>query len=583
MTRFFTLLASTAIASWTVLGHAQASMHGSAPQCPNNGFLSIDGCSGAPAYNNSSLSFLDRAFFSDGSAFQTPGMTTAGVSSITWNVAGVNYPVGVSPGVYCNGGTKPCSTGNYANLIDASAYAWATRAATDGVCNGGAVVTNPGDGTFQVNCKISDGSGSSTAVANLQGFDFSPGGVCITLKITETGTATGVGTVVFKNNHYTQPASGHACYTNRYDASGTLTTQQFYLAPNITAAHPWNFDVENNWLDQNVVNVHSDGTSGIIAMVSTGGDTVKYNFFGVMPSRAVNATFCTYLDFDYNVTPSAGYWPNDSHGEFDLSQVEYDGTHSVYCNGLGNTTLVDHISYIGNVMVTPYNAGGTSGMNFQAPHLLNISAGPGITVGPPALGGLALDVELNTGVVNYVAPSEHFFMSYLDSGSITLNTGGVVGNYDNGDVVTVQATGCSPYPTVKLYCTGGGSCASAALKPDEWTGGNCGATAPSAGPWNTTGGNGSGLTVSINNYAQFASGNGVMALKTTSGTGQLEFTSAAIANNALDPFGSEPIGQPIVISPYAGTTICAGSLTTTGNFNLETGASIAFPSGITGC
>lgn len=102
-------------------------------QCPFSALAGMDGCATAPAYFNSTLSYYDPTGFSDGSIFQY-GQLQARPSQVNWNVAGINYPVGVKPAKYCNGTyvspgvpTAPCSTTPGAtNLIDAYLYNWAT-------------------------------------------------------------------------------------------------------------------------------------------------------------------------------------------------------------------------------------------------------------------------------------------------------------------------------------------------------------------------------------------------------------------------------------------------------------------------
>src|ERR1700730_10945589 len=88
---------------------AFAAAHGSgsvAVSCPQAGSPLAgvdDGCSGASPFINSVLSYPNAAFFTDpvNGGFQSAQHALSRPTQAVWNVAGIDYAVGVKPGSYC--------------------------------------------------------------------------------------------------------------------------------------------------------------------------------------------------------------------------------------------------------------------------------------------------------------------------------------------------------------------------------------------------------------------------------------------------------------------------------------------------
>ena len=549
-----------------------------AVNCPNTAFLALDGCKAAPAYNDAApaISYQDRSVFSDGVVFQTPGMQQLGVAMVTWNVPGRDFAVGVSPGRYCDGPyesigkpAKPCSTTpkTGGSLIDAARYDWPADPAH--FC-AGATSTSYEDGTKSVICRIADGG------LNIQGFDFTPNGICVTFGVLEAPGTTGYGTIDFKNNRFVQPSAGHACYGKRYDPLGVLTTTPIYMHPN--ARHAWNFEIENNWLDPRTSTTHSGQGMGMIDVGSAGSAIFRYNYLGDMASRSVNAAVCGSFNFSFNFVPSMGQWPNDAHGEIFLARIEAGVNSSMnYCSVDENGVVqISGFNVVNNFAVGRY---GISGATFNSPLLINLSGQgfPPITIGETT-------VELNTVVANYVRPHHAYVLSYLSAGALKLDFAGSTGEYATGDILAIE-NGCDVRPTVRLYdVSGSGSETNA--HAEAWTGGDC-AVAPSSKIAYVTscqscGHSPEGLKVqTIGGYANSMSGNGLIALGQSKAAGAETHLNLTIANNALDALGAAG-GRAIVVN-NGGSTLCAASMNTAGNFNLETGATILFPGGVSPC
>jgi hypothetical protein len=365
---------------------------------------------------------------------------------VNWNVAGLDYPVGVAPGPgrpiadgavviarpYCNGRfvalgnpTKPCSTdihGHLTPLIDPSRYDWAKDGSAGFAGVGCAPGANYGQNKpYEVFCV------AGVAAMNVQGFDWTPaessdGGqtyhsTCVGLRVNDAGAIT----------------SGSVDFTdNRIDWSGDLSCQTLatsilgpiLLGVNIT--HAWTVHVWRNYIEQNAQAAYNTSGApmwiGIGAPIFVGGAeggvsrvaiSVKYNYFGNLESRGVTFSMaCGGFEFSYNVTNNIGDHSGGAHGEIFYAGPQHgivDGrvVQFVHCPNFQQASELPITSWAGstwgempfvklinNAAWTDTSVRGNTNsfyvgnFDWAAPDLLNIHSG---------------HYSLNTMVANYAA------------------------------------------------------------------------------------------------------------------------------------------------------------------------------------
>ena len=344
-----------------------AALHGSAlGTCPYSAYASIDGCSGASAYLDANLSYQNANLLASagtaGSIFQTAQTLTSPFHTpsgkINWNVAGLDFPVGIAPGTlsngvvnnaYCTGAyvsldnpKLPCSydtSGNLTPLIDAAKYDWAKDALTgyaNAGCASGVNWASGGTYPYSVQCNAS-------SLTNISGFDFGPAEwngsayspVCAGFLLRDNGSATN-GTINFKNNRiFWSGDTSCLALTNEYQAGYVVP---IYLAVNM--AHNWAINVWNNRVDQNAKKAYNTvgdslfyGYSGpfTVGYVSSSGTvqtaiSVKYNYFSNLFYRAVTINYpCGGFEFSDNVIQNIGDYSGGAHGEIYFVQPATSG------------------------------------------------------------------------------------------------------------------------------------------------------------------------------------------------------------------------------------------------------------------
>jgi hypothetical protein len=568
--------------------------------CPQTGWTSLDGCSGAPAYDSNApaLSFKNPTLDTDGTIFQTPGFSGS-FSNVNWNVPLKDFAVGVdtSGGAFCNGAyvsagnpSKPCSTtaGTNGLLINANDYNWAGDPA--GFCPGGvsANVTYS-DGSKRITCNL-------TGDTTFQGLDLTPTSCsagpscCVSITFGDTGTTGGKLTI--RNVRYKTPLTGAACHY--YQQWGTINGAFLYGINFTNATHVWDVDFFNNAVDQDIATnwIANDSTTlggyvgtGFLNLSVLGHARVRYNYFGASNGRFFNINFCTGADFSYNAVPIAMYASNAAHSEAPFFNL---------LSTCGTTVAVDYFTENNNLVVSPYNIPGATWTALIWMNLGNSGQTMNVAVGGASLNILA---------ANYVRPSQHFYTlvnAPTPNWTICFNTtagcsgsgASATGTYANGDILTVTIPGSLSNASVRLWGPVSGTGTSTTANALAW---NAGEATSDLGntTWYTTSclsctGTGSGAMVQLlngglNSWQNVTlSTNGMMGFNSNSGT-LVHYAQLNIQNNGFYGPGAYPAGTPAayLANPNAlgATRICAVAQTVTGNFNLHDNSAISWYGG----
>jgi hypothetical protein len=551
----------------------KAYWHGTPPPaCPYTAFSSSDGCSGAPGYINSTLSFQDQHAFSDGTLFQNgqmptgAGFTAGRNNNVNWNVACVDYACGVTPGIYCNSTTIPCSqTPGAINLIDAIRYFSTTiNSATGDSANTGCAAHNTGSSytAGAIICK----TGSSTI--NFIGFDLSPtvAGVqtCTPVQITSSGSSFTSGTMNFKNNRYLQTNNNSACLAPAGGAAARI---------GVSITQNWSQNVLNNFMDMQSkapfmlnVDVVAVQTQGI------GTADIERNYFGNSPTKTISTQNCQTI-VNYNGFHNNGFeYGHALHTEFFILGGIASPS-GVPCSA-ANQTIVGNLAWQDTTLGAPPTA-----LLFDA----QLAAGfPDPSGGNyPAL--LAGDYELNVLVTNPTTDGAGSlsWYTFLSGGSTyTLTTPG--SGYVSGDIVQINVAGCRIPPQYQVSPT---------LTALVWRNGSClGAAPPSTTTiWQTTDlttPTASGATLAIPGWINSTTSSGIAFAGSGGGN---SYQNLTIANNAMDLSGilgcqTNAPGCAAALAGHAGDLIyCANPATFANNFNLLNNTVLPPPTPRSGC
>jgi hypothetical protein len=458
-----------------------------------SGFPALDGCSAAPGTSpsyTSALQYRDPAAFTVGHLFQTQGVTPiSGLHSgpspkINWNVAGVDFPVGVAPcasptgcfactwaecttagiygqDVYCNGmayngATLPCSTTPGATyLIDASEYAWGSS--SDPAQTGCGMASNYNKTQhYVVTCVVSTEAGPATV--NLIGFDFAPviDGVansCVGIKVTEArgGVANG-GTINQKHTRFFA-ANNAACAAPIGASLGQGVLTNYYGTPfwfNTNISEPWTYDVEYNMVDlqsQNAFNTLKGpgtnydwfnvpygewqfGQTGLHPYLGRNKIVFRYNW---LPNQTRNVfqanNSCNGLDVSYNVLHNLNYYAGTGHGEFFVVFNNYN------CPGYSPGVSFGNMSYMkvrNNLMFQDAANWNTTNSQFLDMNVIAASPAGLLNIG-------AVDVELNVAIANLLTVDGIHPRGMNNSGAPQVPTTAGSG-YAAGDIVQFTPT-----------------------------------------------------------------------------------------------------------------------------------------------
>ena len=591
-------------------------------------FGAIDGCSGAPpAYPaETGLQYKNPNVFTDGTVFQTPGMTSSGLSRITWPMPGKDYPVGINPAdgtrayKFCDGPyvslgnpQRPCSTTPntgqgitgqaWGILIDARLYNWAADPA--GFCTTTTFTTAFGgetDGSADVRCNFSnpisiiglDMTPPSPCIAAGGPIACTVGGsptTCVIIRFVGLAGATG-GTHIIRDNRYVQPrsiegASAHACSlaasAGGFDPKGnTLYAAAFNVAAHLSNIGTFNVDIENNYISTNTPNVRLMNYTDLWANTTGGGVNLdvggwakeKYNFTGYVNSRWSVFFICTGFEFSYNVALGLSEWIDETHGDWALGHVN---PASFACPVDGNGWIDVAWHYLrNNFMIGRANIGGAAYNS-----VLQGTLTGGGNKNPYVADG---DIELNVGVFNWVQPnSAGTGPAYWLPGSAVnstdlfgpiVNDSATVGTYTVGDILAAEVTAttgvtCPQKPYFRVRALG-----PTALR--MWRGGACDATSPLTAVYPLTcvscrNGTPTGMTVQLDSHFGWSlvpSGNGMINYG-TGGSASMKWQTLSISNNIVSGFGLTG-GNSIYFNNAGPVQAC--SFTTTGNYDLVTGA-----------
>lgn len=349
-----------------------------------------DGCPDASlAISGLATQFYDPTAFSDGTLFQNgqcsgprASSTCAGVRAINWNVAGVDFPIGIRPvaaGQYCDGPyvsldnpKRPCSaTPGATNLIDASTYDWAkddqAGYANTGCVNGGGTsswvhLTTGSAGRTDMKCVVKSTTGQTI---NILGFDWTPNEGCTAVGIgcpavqacvgfeivTSAGVNKGTGSggvVNFMDNRYKNiypqtSTAGVNIFTPTSCMQTTSKTGVFegiffgasagpIAAPTQAFTDNWTVNFEYNYIDGNALQAYTlygyrlPGTIGGGSVTyyeidaGYGAAHVKYNAFknSVLQYMYPQGN-CGGFDVVGNVVLNQTLWRGSAqHGDFGL-------------------------------------------------------------------------------------------------------------------------------------------------------------------------------------------------------------------------------------------------------------------------
>jgi len=457
---------------------------GTLASCPYQTWIATDGCTGAPAYINSTLSYQNANGLTSGltgSWFQS-GQAIPSRSIINWNVAGQEYPVGVaSSQSYCSLAGLPCSgTPGAGNLIDAHALTkaqWQTLTGCPSV-DATALASNT------ILCTI----GSATHLI-FNGIDFSPNDsgtqYCYNVYLSNES---GNGTLDVTNNRkVTQYSLGCGGFPGTVDIY-----HEFKISTSVS--HTWNANVLNNWFDGG-----SAGTTGhfindtFFEFDGNGALVVEYNYFANTNEKMISTVACGSVDIRFNVFHNLGYdvgvYGASAHQEWEIV-----GPGSASC-----PSPVTVNNRVGNTAWQDASLPGPQGVIFFDTPLFNAAYGPGYISGGVSSYVVTNGVmELNTLISNYsqdqrvnstanCTTSPNLCRNWHLQGNAS-NLGSPPGSgYSAGDIIALSSTpsGCNAQmngtyvaPTYLVYAVTNTPAPGTPTQIYEWNAGVCGTTDP---------------------------------------------------------------------------------------------------------
>ena len=544
---------------------------------------SSDGCSGAPAYVNSTLSYQNTTAFTDG----TFGLVMNRLSNWGWNVAGVDFAVGVTPGSYCGGALACSTTPGARNLWSPAGYNFATDPAGTG-CDPSSTIRSSGSQT-QIHCLITP---SHTAI-NFQGIDLNPGNAgCYDLLVEEDSAYanTGLmGTINFSNSRIKIDSSQTSCLTQSpYGSAGEPPVQLGNYSNPMSDAFA--VTASNNVIDadgSSPAQLLANGTllpmnGGEIGYHTGGTLTAHYNYSKNPHNYVFYGVACSGIDYSYNVAPGVAPYLDYGHGDFAL--------HYNFLNCPSAT-----IPYFTNVNNTLWNPPSQTAYG-AITTLLSVNAIA--STFPTTITNTV--IKLNTLITNPMP-------NYL-AGVPTLVSAG--SGYAVGDIVSIHDPGgyCNPlsgggrrWPAQRVTAVDGGGAITGYTSTLGYDGGACNpapatgvafATSDGSGYGGTTG-TGSGATFSIPSFGTQVTGDGAIYLSDGAPQPQ-SFTNVTINNNAILMSASGSLNPGIMAQGTHYGIHCANPISTNGNFDAQTGAiltrgatGLIFPTtdvgGVTGC
>ncbi len=287
---------------------ADADVLGSSPPCRYSATASVDGCSGSPAA--SPLTVQRQDFFS-GYA-QRSKQTWIASPHPPWNVAGVDYPVGIPPSAIVTPGTDAYerSTSGRGYGLKRPTNANFARDGIYGLKNGCSL-----GGGNRIGC-----AGTLSSIT-IDGYDFSDpinGGAYFY----PGASLTSAPKLVIKNS-YIAPGvnTGRLGYLIRYDANGPVTLQNNYMDGLGEQWEIWNNGVGGGV--QEFVFVATPTLDATSADCGTEASIcVQYNAFVNGPPRDVSygtacTTICNSLVWRYNYIEGVSYPSSKFIGSID--------------------------------------------------------------------------------------------------------------------------------------------------------------------------------------------------------------------------------------------------------------------------
>ena len=531
-------------------------------------FSSTDGCAGAPAYLNSTLSYRDAAAFTDGTFWSV----TSRLSNFQWNVAGVDFAVGVTPGSYCGGALACSTTPGATNLWSPVGYNFATDPAGTG-CDPSLSAIMTDSGMNVIKCYITAGH---TAI-NFNGVDLNPGNTdCYNLYVRETTGSLGLtGTINFTNSRMHIDSSKASCLNTL--SSSTVTGQSPVTLGNYPGgmSDVFAITVNNNVLyqdGQNPLQLLANATTlpmyhGAVSFSTGGTFTAHYNYIPDTHNYVFYGSACNGIDYSYNVEPHVSPYVAYGHGDFTLQ------------NGFSvcPSTTVPYITETNN---TIWNNPSTQTIYGAITTFLTQNA-IGASGTPTTITNTT--VTLNTLIVN---PQPNYT---VNSPPTIVGPGS---GYTIDDQVSIHDPNCDPangggrrWPVVRVQTVSSGALLTVQLAD----GGACN-PAPATGVTLATtdapgyaggGGTGSGATISIPGgaYITYLAGDG--GSYASDGANQQQFfTNITIANNAtVTTGGGSPSPGFMAQGTHYGVK-CTNPISTSGNFDAISGAILAQGSGL---
>jgi hypothetical protein len=249
-----------------------------------------DGCAGAPTGTVDNITLFQHPTFFSGYANQS-GQTY--ITRPVWNVAGVDYPVGIP------GGTS------FLDPTVASLPSGCTYSPT-GSSTGGPVV----------NC-------TGTVNASFIGYDFTGTKVgshgCIVLQ----NQANGTGIFTVKNSYFCTDSVNNAGMIGQVNGAGDIP-----------------FDIENCVFNGNALNTNKGASA--ITLSSAPHSTLKYNVFKSIPGRPVASNALGADIMEYNYLEDMNFNGSQGHGEFEINTGQGTHTQTIWAF---NTMLLTPASY----------------------------------------------------------------------------------------------------------------------------------------------------------------------------------------------------------------------------------------------
>ena len=302
-----------------------------ATPCPY-GSAYPDGCAGAPPTPASSFSYTyqNPRFFNPGYALTTynlvvPGWTNSSLQSSAgytpahppqWNVAGVDYPVGIDTSQY------GLPTSAHGVLLDPTANAPCPR----GPC--GIPYQVSGTGTH-IPCSVVTYSGTAygepssggvllkkincttpaSGILDIEGYDFSGASSGLSTGIGLYVNSSQTGPCIIANDAFTNASGGGAIASNSEPAFITGCSLLVF---------------RNNYVNNQADTFYSGKLNGWL-IASSPSTTIEYNYFTKMLSRPIlgpgcSATVSNSLTVQFNVFEGIHYAPNGSQHPDTLEQ-----------------------------------------------------------------------------------------------------------------------------------------------------------------------------------------------------------------------------------------------------------------------